>query len=411
MSLQPTVNQDFTSVQQKSDTKRVFRMLTKSKYQAGQLSNWLEELQDEHASGSLYIDTIENPAQNPRSHVLVFQNGQIIYGGLKIPNNNHEFAQSMGIKFSNSLTEAAIKYTRQRLQNPSSFRELLEGMVRIRVFKWQEIEAAIYAQVVQVLEQILSQPGELQLDSTVPFDLSYGEDSHSLDWSKLMDDVTIRQQEWAALAPFVPSMYAVPKRSASSVQTIIDTKAEQHLQQWVDGMRSIIDIAHELDQDPLQLARSYMTWAVSGWVNLGRDLPDNRSVYVTEKPSPMVLSVDDSLVVQTMIKRTLVDHYQVLLVSNAVDALKVINTNPISLLLLDITMPEIDGLEFCQTVRSIPKFKDLPIIMLTARDKFSDKLRGQIAGATHYLSKSVEPNQLLEVVKECVKSTKASCLV
>jgi twitching motility two-component system response regulator PilG len=65
-------------------------------------------------------------------------------------------------------------------------------------------------------------------------------------------------------------------------------------------------------------------------------------------------------------------------------------------------MPEIDGLEFCRTVRSIGKFKDLPIIMLTARDKFSDKFRGQIAGATHYLTKPVEAKQLLEIVDKCV---------
>jgi twitching motility two-component system response regulator PilG len=92
----------------------------------------------------------------------------------------------------------------------------------------------------------------------------------------------------------------------------------------------------------------------------------------------------------------------VLLVSNAVDALKVINSNPISLLLLDVTMPGIDGLEFCRTVRSIPKFKNLPIIMLTARDKFSDKLRGQMVGATHYLTKPIEPKQLLQTVAKCV---------
>jgi twitching motility two-component system response regulator PilG len=95
----------------------------------------------------------------------------------------------------------------------------------------------------------------------------------------------------------------------------------------------------------------------------------------------------------------------VLLASNAVDALKVINTTAIALLLLDVTMPEIDGLEFCRTVRSLPKFKNLPIIMLTARDKFSDKLRGQIAGATHYLIKPVEPTQLLEIVEKCVEKT------
>jgi twitching motility two-component system response regulator PilG len=110
--------------------------------------------------------------------------------------------------------------------------------------------------------------------------------------------------------------------------------------------------------------------------------------------------------VQTTIKRALGDRYQVLLASNAVDALKVINTTAIALLLLDVTMPEIDGLEFCRTVRSLPKFKNLPIIMLTARDKFSDKLRGQIVGVTHYLTKPVEPISCSKLLMNALKSTR-----
>jgi twitching motility two-component system response regulator PilG len=379
------------------------RMLEASQYQAGQLHNLLGDLQSERVSGFVYIDTTVNPDQKPRSRVLVLKNGEIAYGGLKIPANNQEFARRIGIKFNYSWADTAIKYTAQKLQNPSSFRELLERIIRIRVFKWEEIETVVHAQVVQVLEQALPHPGQLLLDSTVEFDLSYGKDGHGLDWSRVMQDVTYRQQEWAALAPVVPSMDAVPRISASGLLAVTDSKVQQHLRQWVDGVRSLIDIADQLDQDPLELARSYMAWAVSGWVTLGEDAPATQAVPATQKPRPMVLSVDDSLIVQTMIKRTLSDRYQVLLTSNAVDALKVINTHPIVLLLLDVTMPEIDGLEFCRTVRSIGKFKDLPIIMLTARDKFSDKLRGQIVGVTHYLTKPVEPHHLLKVVDECVE--------
>jgi twitching motility two-component system response regulator PilG len=329
-------------------------------------------------------------------------NGEIVYGGLKIPANNEEFVRTMGNKFNHGLIEPAIKYARVKLENSSSFRELSERIVRMRVFKWEEIETAVHAQVVQVIEQALPYPGQLRLDSTVEFDLSYGKDGHRLDWSRVRQDVMARQQEWAALAPIVPSMEAVPRLLPSGLAAVTDSKVQQHLGQWVNGVRSLIDIAEQLGQDPLELARSYMAWAVSGWVTLQGDELASEVVTATQKEWPIILSVDDSLIVQTMIKRTLGDRYQVLLASNAVDALKVINTNPIALLLLDVTMPDINGLEFCRAVRSIRKFKNLPIIMLTARDKFSDKLRGQIAGATHYLIKPVEPTQLLEIVDKCV---------
>lgn len=377
-------------------------MLEVSQYQAGQLPNLLWDLQCKRVSDTIYIDTTVNPTQKPRSCVLVLKNGEIVYGGLRIPDNNQEFVRLIGIKLKHSFVETAIKYATPKLQNPSSFRELLERIVRIRAFKWEEIETVVHAEVVYMLEQAFSHPGQLRLDSTTQFDLSYGEDGHGLDWSKLMQDVMTRQGEWAALAPIVPSMDAVPQLSPNSLAAVKDSKVQVHLQQWVDGVRSLVDIANQLREDPLELARSYMAWAVSGWVTFGEEAPATQVVPVAQKQSPIVLSVDDSLIVQTMIKRTLSDRYQVLLTSNAVDALKVINSNPIGLLLLDVTMPEIDGLEFCRTVRSIPKFKDLPIIMLTARDKFSDKFRGQIAGATHYLTKPVEPKQLLEIVDKCM---------
>jgi twitching motility two-component system response regulator PilG len=377
-------------------------MLKVSQYQSGELLNLLLDLQCQRVSDAIYIDTTVNPPQKPRSHVLVLNNGEIVYGGLKIPANNEEFVRTMGNKFNHGLIEPAIKYARAKLENSSSFRELSERIVRMRVFQWEEIETAVHAQVVQVIEQALPYPGQLRLDSTVEFDLSYGKDGHRLDWSRVRQDVMTRQQEWAALAPIVPSMEAVPRLLPSGLGAVTDSKVQQHLGQWVNGVRSLIDIAEQLGQDPLELARFYMAWAVSGWVTLQGDELASEVVTATQKEWPIILSVDDSLIVQTMIKRTLGDRYQVLLASNAVDALKVINTNPIALLLLDVTMPDINGLEFCRAVRSIRKFKNLPIIMLTARDKFSDKLRGQIAGATHYLIKPVEPTQLLEIVDKCV---------
>jgi CheY-like chemotaxis protein len=392
-------------------------MLRASQYQAGQLRNWLWKLQSDRTSGAVYIDAAPDPDRPTRSRVLVFKNGEIVYGGLSIPATNQECARAIGVLLNQSVTDLAIKYATKKLRNPSSFRELLEQIVQIRVFKWEKIETAVHTQVLQVLELALPHPGQLHLDFNVQFDLSYGEDAHSLDWSKLIQDLTARHQEWTALAPVVPSIDAVPQLSPNALDTVTDTKVKQHLWQWVDGVRSLLDIAEQLGQDPLELAQSYRVWTVSGWITFKTDapatqiVPATQTVYAPQKPRPIILSVDDSMIVQTMIKRALDDRYQVLLVSSAVEALKVINTNPIALLLLDVTMPEIDGLEFCRTVRSIPQFKELPIIMLTARDKFSDKLRGKIVGATHYLTKPIDGNQLLETVNQCLENNPVNSYV
>jgi twitching motility two-component system response regulator PilG len=112
--------------------------------------------------------------------------------------------------------------------------------------------------------------------------------------------------------------------------------------------------------------------------------------------------VDDSPIVQTMIRRALSDRYNVLIASNAVEALNLLNSKSIKLLLLDVTMPDIDGLEVCRTLRGIPKFRDLPIIMLTARDGYVDKFKGYMAGSTKYLTKPFQAEELLAVIAEYV---------
>ena len=119
---------------------------------------------------------------------------------------------------------------------------------------------------------------------------------------------------------------------------------------------------------------------------------------------PTILAVDDSTVMQNMVKRALGSDYRVIVADNAVDALSVIYHERVSLLLLDVSMPGIDGLELCRTVRNIPQFQELPIIMLTARDGLFDKVQGRLAGATEYLTKPFEADQLRQIVRNFVRS-------
>lgn len=101
---------------------------------------------------------------------------------------------------------------------------------------------------------------------------------------------------------------------------------------------------------------------------------------------------------QNLVKRALEPDYRVLVADNAVDALSLIYHHQIAVLLLDVSMPGIDGLELCRTVRNLPQFQNLPVIMLTARDGLFDKVQGRLAGATEYLTKPFDADQLRLVV-------------
>ncbi len=119
---------------------------------------------------------------------------------------------------------------------------------------------------------------------------------------------------------------------------------------------------------------------------------------------PTILAVDDSTVMQVTIKRALSNDYHVLVADNAVDALALIYHESISLLLLDVSMPGVDGLELCRTLRSLPQFSNLPIIMLTARDGAFDRVQGRLAGATEYLTKPFDGEQLRQLVNSFLTS-------
>jgi twitching motility two-component system response regulator PilG len=115
---------------------------------------------------------------------------------------------------------------------------------------------------------------------------------------------------------------------------------------------------------------------------------------------PTILAVDDCTFIQELIKEVLASNYHMLVANNAAEALSLIYQHPIDLLLLDVSMPGVDGLELCRTLRSLPQFAEIPIIMLTARDGVFDKVQGRLAGATAYLTK---PFELEELRQACGK--------
>lgn len=119
---------------------------------------------------------------------------------------------------------------------------------------------------------------------------------------------------------------------------------------------------------------------------------------------PTILAVDDCTATRKVIQKVLGSEYRVLLASNAKEALTAIYQEPIDVLLLDVSMPEIDGLELCRTVRQLPQFEHLPIIMLTARDGAFDKVKGRMAGATEYLTKPFDADQLRQMVGDFVQA-------
>ncbi|MFW6282247.1 MAG: winged helix-turn-helix domain-containing protein, partial [bacterium] len=95
--------------------------------------------------------------------------------------------------------------------------------------------------------------------------------------------------------------------------------------------------------------------------------------------------------------------YQVDKIDNGYDGLNKIKENDYDLLLLDLMLPGIDGIEICNKIRD---FSDLPIIMLTAKSELEDKVKGLDTGADDYLTKPFEIEELLARIRALIRRKK-----
>ncbi|KUO73147.1 MAG: two-component system response regulator [Desulfosporosinus sp. BRH_c37] len=113
-----------------------------------------------------------------------------------------------------------------------------------------------------------------------------------------------------------------------------------------------------------------------------------------------ILVVDDEEPIQELLRFNLEkEGYLVRVAKDGQEALKHVANEKPDLLVLDLMLPGMDGLEVCRKLRSNPKFQQIPIIMLTAKGEEFDKVLGLELGADDYMSKPFSPRELLARIK------------
>ena len=91
---------------------------------------------------------------------------------------------------------------------------------------------------------------------------------------------------------------------------------------------------------------------------------------------------------------------EVIFAENGRDGIDCLRSNPdVDLVLMDIMMPEMDGYQTMEAVRQLPEFKQLPIISLTAKAMKGDRERSIASGASDYITKPVDTDQLLSLMR------------
>lgn len=118
-------------------------------------------------------------------------------------------------------------------------------------------------------------------------------------------------------------------------------------------------------------------------------------------PNKLIMTADDSASVRQMVGFTLKQAgYDVLEAVDGSQALDKLLDQPVDMLITDLNMPGLDGIELIRKAREIPRCRFIPIVMLTTESQEAKKKEGKGAGATGWIVKPFKPEQLLAVVRK-----------
>lgn len=117
-----------------------------------------------------------------------------------------------------------------------------------------------------------------------------------------------------------------------------------------------------------------------------------------------ILTADDSASMRQMVSFTLKGAgYEVVEAVDGKEGLSMASQTKVDMIITDLNMPNMDGIEMIRNVRAMAQYKFIPIILLTTESQDGKKKEGKAAGATGWIIKPFKPEQLLGVIKKVLK--------
>ena len=185
------------------------------------------------------------------------------------------------------------------------------------------------------------------------------------------------------------------------------------------GKGSIFTIEIPIDKDFYKNPETKNLLPLTSGDNTTDSLSDPNSGYdddiLTEeqdeqsnKEDPItLLVVEDNEELLFLIRNVLSHHYQVLTAQNGLEALSVIKENDIDIIISDVMMPEMDGLELCRVLKKELETSHIPVILLTAKNSVDDRVECYNAGADGYISKPFDLKVLDARIKNFIANKKS----
>ena len=234
----------------------------------------------------------------------------------------------------------------------------------------------------------------------------------TLEIGPLVAKIVRQVQEWKQFHPHIRSPDQCPTiADTERLRAALSEHAFSRLYHRANGTTSLRQMARHLNRDILTVAKAIYPYVQQGWVQLlpapSEETPTSKREFRfwPEAKIPHVVCIDDGITVCEVVEGILNKHgYKATAIVEPLEALsKVFKLKP-DLILCDIEMPELNGYEICAMLRTSTAFRQIPIVMLTSRDGFIDRVKARMVGATDYLTKPFRDNELLMLVEKYVGS-------
>ena len=366
-------------------------------------------------TGELYVEAYGSsawvkPTQRLESVVsqpawlVFFLNGQIVYAGNTDGSlgrlrdylhhyNLHTALDSPAINAiaSFNLPEYGSLWTllERHILSPEQGRSILQNMVRETLFDLLSLHQGSFV---------------FKLGTALNPQLT------TLEIGPLVIEITKQIQEWKQFNPHIQSPQQCPIiPDLESLRDNLPRNAFARLSDWMDGRTSVRQIARYLNRDILTVAKAIFPYVKHGLVQFVHTVsepvsryPDGQELW-QESQVPRIVCIDDGAVVRQTVEQILDDQgYEVTSIGNPLKALSLLFQLKPDLILCDIAMPELEGYELCAMLRQSTVFRRTPIVMLTGKDGFIDRVKAYMTGATDYLTKPFGASELLMLVEKYV---------
>jgi twitching motility two-component system response regulator PilG len=230
--------------------------------------------------------------------------------------------------------------------------------------------------------------------------------------SPLAAKIVKQVQQWKQFHPHIQSPNQCPTiGDRAQLQQVLPENAFKSLDGWADGKTSLRQFSRYFNRDLIAIAEAIYPYVQQGWIQmLEATVPNPASSASPGEPawdnlptSPLIVCIDDDATIGNSVEYILKPQgYRSTLIGNPLDALsQVFQIHP-DLILCDIVMPDLDGYEICAMLRSSRVFRLTPIIMLTGKEGFIDRVRARQVGATDYLTKPFGAAELLMLVEKYI---------